>query len=76
MPHLDKDTHNDYMKKYILNRYHKRREEAIVTLGSKCVSCSSVENLARGYKCGIWSERDYRYVDFTPEERDAARGGE
>ena len=31
---------------------------------------------ARGYKCGLWIDRDYRYVDFTPEERAAARGGE
>ena len=50
MPHVDKDTHNDYMRKYILNRYHKRREAAIVTLGSKCVSCSSIENLELDHK--------------------------
>lgn len=33
------------MRKYMLRRYHKRRQEAIDYLGSKCSICESVDNL-------------------------------
>ena len=36
---------NEYMKNYMLKRYHARRNEAIEYLGGECVSCNSKEDL-------------------------------
>lgn len=36
---------NEYMRKYLLNRYHKRRTDAINKLGGCCKKCNSKENL-------------------------------
>ena len=36
---------NEYMNKYMIERYKKRRSEAIITLGSVCMRCSSLEDL-------------------------------
>jgi hypothetical protein len=36
---------NEYMRDYMLRRYHKRRNEAIERLGGVCVICGSPENL-------------------------------
>jgi hypothetical protein len=41
----DKAAYNEYMRKYMLERYHKRRASAIEQLGGKCVDCGSVEEL-------------------------------
>lgn len=38
------------MKKYMLNRYHKRRLEAVIFLGGKCFNCGSIENLELDHK--------------------------
>ena len=35
----------NYMRKYMLERYHKQREEAIRLLGGKCVWCGSKNRL-------------------------------
>lgn len=32
-------SRNDYMKDYMRNRYHQRRQKAIDELGGKCVRC-------------------------------------
>lgn len=36
---------NEYMREYMLCRYHERRAEAIALLGGKCVECGTTENL-------------------------------
>lgn len=36
---------NQYMRDYMLKRYHNRRKTAIEQLGGKCVSCGSKEEL-------------------------------
>lgn len=35
----------EYMRKYMLERYHRRRNEAISKLGGKCVDCGSSSEL-------------------------------
>lgn len=35
----------EYMREYMLNRYHRRRKEAIEKLGKKCKNCGKTENL-------------------------------
>ena len=37
--------YNEYMRKYMKERYAKRRAIAISMLGGRCVDCSSVEDL-------------------------------
>ena len=36
---------NEYMRDYMLDRYHARRNQAIETLGGKCVICGTMKNL-------------------------------
>lgn len=38
-------ANNEYMAKYTLDRYHRRRSEAISKLGGKCKECGSEERL-------------------------------
>ena len=45
MPHKDRETNNEYMRKYILQKYIKRMAQAHDLLGNKCVKCGSLENL-------------------------------
>ncbi len=45
MTDKDRDKYNAYMREYMLVRYHKRRQEAIILLGGVCVDCGSVEDL-------------------------------
>jgi hypothetical protein len=40
-----KDEYNDYMRTYMLERYHSRRAESYATLGGKCVVCGSCDDL-------------------------------
>ena len=35
----------EYMREYMLKRYHRRRAHAIEVLGSKCIDCDSEDNL-------------------------------
>lgn len=37
--------YNQYMKKYVLDRYHRRRTLAIEHLGGKCVCCGATTEL-------------------------------
>lgn len=37
--------YNAYMAEYQINRYHRRRNQAIENLGGRCVRCGSIENL-------------------------------
>ena len=40
-----KEEYNEYMRAYMLKRYHKQREEMIAILGGSCVKCGSVCDL-------------------------------
>lgn len=40
----------EYMKKYMLDRYHRRRKEAIYFLGGECSVCGSIESLEIDHK--------------------------
>ena len=39
------ESSNEYMRVYMLNRYHTRRTEAIEHLGGQCVRCGTTEQL-------------------------------
>lgn len=41
----DKTEYNEYMRKYMLERYTSRREAGIKSLGGRCVVCGSCEDL-------------------------------
>lgn len=36
---------NEYMRNYMKNRYHQKRNELIKLLGGKCVNCGTTDNL-------------------------------
>ncbi len=40
-----REEYNAYMRTYLLDRYHKRREEAINLLGGQCSSCGRKDDL-------------------------------
>ncbi len=40
-----RENYNEYMRTYMLKRYHERRNWAINYLGGKCAECGTVENL-------------------------------
>lgn len=40
-----RDCYNAYMRTYNLERYHRRRADAIALLGGKCAWCGSTEQL-------------------------------
>jgi 5-methylcytosine-specific restriction endonuclease McrA len=44
MPHKDPEKYKQYMKDYMLKRYHERRDKAIERLGGKC-KCGSISDL-------------------------------
>jgi hypothetical protein len=61
---------NEYMRVYMLNRYHARRAEAIELLGGKCAQCDVTEGLEfdhidRTQKAGnigkLWSYSETRW---------------
>lgn len=41
----DRLKYNEYMRQYMIRRYHQRRQEALNLLGGQCVDCGSTENL-------------------------------
>lgn len=45
MPRKDKASYNEYMKNYVLNRYHRRKEDALLLLGAQCEVCGTVKDL-------------------------------
>lgn len=45
MPRVDKEHYNEYMRGYMLKRYHERRAAAVAKLGGKCVVCGTTEDL-------------------------------
>lgn len=40
-----RENYNEYMRTYMLNRYHARRAEAIEHLGGKCARCGTTDQL-------------------------------
>jgi 5-methylcytosine-specific restriction endonuclease McrA len=45
MANRDPEKYKQYMKSYMLKRYHERREKAIEKLGGKCTKCGSSDGL-------------------------------
>ncbi len=39
------EEYNEYMRVYMIQRYHRIRNEMVLALGSKCVRCGSVDGL-------------------------------
>lgn len=71
--HRDMANSNEYMREYMLRRYHDRRNEAIDLLGGACASCLTGDDLEfdhidpemkRGEIAKLWS---YRYDKFIAE---------
>lgn len=67
----NKETYNTYQRKYQLDRYHRRRQGAILALGGKCRVCGSTENLELDHIdwrdksfpiSGLWSVSETRYL--------------
>jgi 5-methylcytosine-specific restriction endonuclease McrA len=72
MLNRNREKYNAYMKKYMLEKYHKIRQSAIEYLGGKCVICGSVENLELDHKdhrskkydlAKMWSGNQGRYKE-------------
>ncbi len=40
-----RDCYNEYMREYMLNRYHRLRLEALEAKGGKCIDCGSSSRL-------------------------------
>lgn len=45
MPYSSKEARSSYNSKFLLKKYHRRRQEAIAYLGGKCVDCGNGESL-------------------------------
>jgi hypothetical protein len=45
MANSNPDINREYMRQYMLKRYHDRRKKAIDKLGGKCVECNNAEEL-------------------------------
>lgn len=45
MPRKNRSEYNAYMRTYVLERYHARRDEAVRRLGGQCVVCGTRESL-------------------------------
>lgn len=65
-----REKYNAYMKRYMLERYHKRMASFKVFLGGKCTSCGSIENLELDHidRCdkalnisNVWSYSERKY---------------
>lgn len=50
MSNRNKQEYNEYMREYMLKRYHRRRQFAIDSLGGKCCICGSSEDLEIDHK--------------------------
>lgn len=53
---------NDYMREYMRNRYHSKRNDIINQLGGKCTSCGSKKNLHIDHKDA--SQKTFRAADL------------
>lgn len=56
-----REKYNEYMRTYMLRRYHRRRQEAIEMLGGACVDCGSMNDL------------EFDHADRTTKSLDIAK---
>lgn len=45
MGRKNRDEYNEYMRNYMLKRYHERMSKARIEFGNKCFICNSIDNL-------------------------------
>jgi 5-methylcytosine-specific restriction endonuclease McrA len=66
-----REQYNEYMRVYMLNRYHERRAEALEKLGGACAICGSKVSLeidhidpkTKSFDVGkLWSVSKARYL--------------
>jgi 5-methylcytosine-specific restriction endonuclease McrA len=57
MPIKDTEEYNEYMRTYMLNRYHERRAEAFRKLGGSCVLCGATSDLEVDHR--EWREKSF-----------------
>jgi 5-methylcytosine-specific restriction endonuclease McrA len=50
MANRNPDKYREYMKEYMLKRYHDRRNKAIEKLGGSCFNCGQTKNLQFDHK--------------------------
>ena len=60
MPNKDPEKYKQYMKDYMLKRYHERRDKAIEKLGGKC-------------KCGATTGLQFDHIDPATKKFTLAR---
>lgn len=67
-----REEYNAYQRQYQLERYHRRRAEAIELLGGRCVICGTTENLEidhidwreKGFNLNrLWSVAIHRFLE-------------
>lgn len=56
-----REEYNAYMRQYMLDRYKKKRQEAIEFLGGKCITCGTTEDL------------EFDHVDSTTKTGDTGK---
>ncbi len=39
------EEYNEYMRKYLLDKYYRRKQTAVEALGGKCARCGGIESL-------------------------------
>lgn len=72
MAHTDRIAYNEYMREYMLRRYHERRARAIQMLGGRCSSCQRTDDLQfdhidfqkKSFNVSkLWSISEQRFLD-------------
>ncbi len=58
---MNREEYNAYMRKYLLEKYYRRKAEAISALGGSCVRCGSTEDL------------HFDHIDPTLKEHDLGK---
>lgn len=57
MPYANKDVQREYNSAFLLKKYHRRRQEATVYLGGKCIDCGNSDSLEFDHR--IQSEKSF-----------------
>ena len=67
----NKEKYNEYMKEYMLKRYHQRRAKAVELLGGRCQKCGALSSLeidhirpkSKTFDLGrLWSIAENKYL--------------
>lgn len=69
MPQKDKEAYREYMREYMLKRYHKRRKLMVEHLGGECFECGSMEALEVDHVDRAKKTMDVSRMAFVSEER-------